>query len=285
MNFVTVWTYSQTAYYETRLLLLLVGLTISLYFLFKKQESRYLVIFISSSLLMAVTEYLFQLDGLRGEGYTISVFGQTVPPIYRPLCQGLLDGGFQGLMALWFADLRLSRASGRAWSGWVGFSILICGLACLSGRLAVGQLPRSVQPIFSMTPIVLVTAMIFLSLAVAWHRDAITMIANYFAGLLVITLINNGPLHVFGARYVGVIAETATVVAELPWQIGIGVLSGIFESAGGKLHYLTIPLMLGLVAVRVRSTSAPPRLSYQQLQNLANRGWRRRSKPFRRNSE
>jgi hypothetical protein len=38
---------------------------------------------------MAVTEYLLQLDGLRGEGYTISVFGQTVPPIYRSAVPGV----------------------------------------------------------------------------------------------------------------------------------------------------------------------------------------------------
>ena len=285
MNFVTVGTYDQTAYYETRLVLALIGVVVSLFLLVRRRESRHAMIFLSGGLLMAAMEYLLQREGLRGDGYVIAIFGRQVTGISGPLVQGFLDGGMPGLMALWFADLRTSRAAAGRWGLWAGMAALVLGLAALSGRLAAGQVPTSIEPVFSLTPIVLITTMIFFSLLVAWRKDAIVMVANFYAGLLIITLLNTGPLHLFGARYIGVVEGAGVVQAGLVWQIAMTTLNGIFELAGGKIHFLTIPLSLGLVAVSQRRQDEATRLSYQDLQSLTNRGWRRKSKPFRRNAD
>lgn len=306
MDFVIVGTFDLAAYYETRVVLMVLGVLIALYHLVSKRESRYLVIFLSGALLMGVTEYLLQREGLRGDGGMIALFGWQIPRNYGSLLRGILDGGVFGLMALWFADLRISRTSPRAssptfgwrlwrrWLGWLGMSTLILVLGVLTGSLVAVQsststgsaaLATSVQPVFSTTPIVIITSMIFFSLLVAWHLDAVEMVANFYAGLLIITLLNLGPLHILGARYIEVVSDSGTMRADLAWQIAIGTLTGIFEVAGGKLYFLTIPLSLRLIAIRERPSSDTERLSYQHLQSLTNRGWRRKSKPFRRNSD
>lgn len=297
MDFVIVGNFDQAAYYETRVVLMVTGALVALYHLVSKRESRYLVIFLSGALLMGVTEHLLAREGLRGAGAATALFGWQIPKNYGPLLKGILDGGIFGLMALWFADLRISRTSPRAssstlgravwgrWLGWLGLSTLILALGILTGRLAGGQPATSVQPVFSTTPIVIITSMIFFSLLVAWHLDAVEMVANFYAGLLIITLINLGPLHILGARYVEVVSDAGNIRADIAWQVAIGTLTGIFEVAGGKLHFLTIPLSLRLIAIRERPGNDAERLSYQHLQSLTNRGWRRKSKPFRRTSE
>jgi hypothetical protein len=148
MDFVIVGTFDQAAYYETRVVLMVVG---ALYHLISKRESRYLVILLSGALLMGVTEYLLQREGLRGEGGMTTLFGWQVPRNYESLLRGILDGGVFGLMALWFADLRISRTSPRAsspifgrrlwrrWLGWLAMSTLILVLGVLTGSLAAGQ--------------------------------------------------------------------------------------------------------------------------------------------------
>ena len=285
MDYLIVGTYDQTAYYETRLVLMLTGIILALHQLIRRREPRYLVVFLSSTLLMAATEYLFQREGLRGHGYSISLLGRPVSATYGPLLQGLLDGGVYGMIALWFADLRTSRNLGRSWIQLVTLLITVLSLAVIIGRLSADHVPTSIQPVFAITPIVIITTMIFFSLLVAWRRDAVATVANFYAGLLIVALLNLFPLHLSGARYVGQVVGAETVRADLTLQAGIGLLVAIFEVAGGKLHFLTIPLSLGLIRIRERAGAEAERLSYQHLQSLTNRGWRKRSKPFKRNSD
>ena len=285
MDFVIIGTYDHTAYYETRLLLAVLSLTISIYLLVARRDGRHLVVFLSSGLLMGLMEYLLQAQGLRGPGYGFSLFGHPVPQGLGPLLQGFLEGGVFGLMALWFADLRTTRAAAKEWRLWIVMAILVLALSIFTGVMAGSHAMTSVQPIFSPTPILIITTIIFFSLLIAWHKDAIAPLANFYAGLLIFAVLNFEPLHLFGARYVGVVAELETTRAGAPWQLVMMLLSYVYETAGGKLHYLMIPMALGLITIRERSTEESERLSYQHLQNLANRGWRRKSNPFKRNND
>lgn len=282
MEFVIIGTFDHTAFYETRLILVLAGLLIALYKLKSERESRHLVIFLSSSLLMAGMEYVLQAGGLRGPGYTFSLFGRIIPRGYGPLLQGVLEGGICGLMALWFADLRTSRARVKQWIPYLIFAGMVLTLSAFTGLLTRSNPISSVQPIFSPTPILIITTIIFFSLLVGWWRDELSILANFYAGLLIFALLNFEPLHLLGARYVGLIEGTGTVPAGSFWQWTMTSLSHIYESAGGRLHYLMVPVALGLISSKMKSTDESTRLSYQHLQSLTERGWRKKSKPFQR---
>ncbi|MFN7624524.1 MAG: hypothetical protein ACK5RS_15405 [Acidobacteriota bacterium] len=285
MDFVIVGTYDHTAYYETRLLLAVLSLGISLYLLATRKDSRHLVVFLSSGLLMGLMEYVLQAQGLRGAGYSFSLFSHPLAASAAPLLQGLLEGGVCGLMALWFADLRSTRAPLREWRNWIVMAVLVLLLSIVTGIKASPQEVTSVQPIFSPTPILIITTIIFFSLLIAWRKDAIAPLANFYAGLLIFAVLNFEPLHLLGARYVGVVTELGATRAGSPWQVLMRVLSYVYDAAGGKIHYLMIPLACGLLTIRERSTDESERLSYQHLQHLANRGWRRKSNPFKRYTE
>ncbi len=282
MDFVIVRTFDHTGYYETRLILLLISLSLAIYLWRAKQEKRYLVVFFNSALMMALMEYALQASGLRGPGYSFSLFGLTISRAYGPIIQGLLEGGICGLMALWFADLRAMRAKVKQWLPYLATCGLVAGLAILTGTLSRHRPISSVRPMFSLTPILIVTSIIFFSLLIAWRKDALSVLANYFAGLLVFSLINFEPLHLLGARYVGIQENLQLVPAGSMWQILMMTLSHIYESSGGKLHYFMIPFAFGLVALKEKAAEETARLSYQHLQALTQRGWRKKSKPFQR---
>ncbi len=284
MDFVIIGTYDHTTWYETRLVLMMAGLILAFYQLTVRRESRHLVIFLSSGLMMGLMEYALQAGGLRGPGYSFSLFGQTIPAAVGPLVQGVLEGGLWGLMALWFADLRSSRAAASEWGPWVGGAVCVLLLSFLTGWRAGGLTPTSVQPLFSSLPILVITSIIFFSLVVAWRKDALAVLANYYGGLLVFALLSLGPLHLFGARYVGLVEGVTTVRAGANWQLPMMLLSSIYEAAGGKLHYFMIPYAFGLVGLKQRSVEEAARVSYQHLQSLTERGWRKKSKPFQRPS-
>jgi hypothetical protein len=138
---------------------------------------------------------------------------------------------------------------------------------------------------FATISIFSVTAVIFASLWISWRKDSLAALANYYGGILVFALLNYEPLHLMGARYIGVESHlpgaAPYAAAPLSAQLLVMLLSHLFEAAGGKLHYFIIPLALGLVRLKEREDGAKrERYSTQHLQDLAQRGWRKKSKPF-----
>ena len=276
MDFLIVRTYDHAAfYYEIRLLLTLVAGGVVLHRWLGRGERRYAVAFASGSLLYALSEAVWQWLGLRGEGFGISVMGWSIGAGWRPLLQGLVEGGLCGSMALWWTDLRTTEARGRAWLGialaWGGIGILMT----LAGYLAKGQPASSVRPLFSPIPI-------FGSLLLTWRRNGFSPLAAYFAGLLIYSLVTLGPLHLFGARFVAVGPESDPVAVAPLWQGVLASLSLIYEASGGRLHYFALPFLLGWIPVRTPSLPENDTLSYHQLRMLTERGWRKKSKPFAR---
>ncbi len=282
MDFLILRNFDHQGYYETRIVLFLLAISAAVWLWRARKENRYLLILVSSGLMMALTEYLLQWSGLRGSGYHFLLFDQRVPTSVGPLIQGLLEGGICGVMALWFADLRASGMDRRQWLPYLGLCGLIVGLSVLAGGISSYRPLTSVRPIFAPGPVVINTTIIFVSLLIAWRREALPFLANFYAGLLIFSLLNFEPLHLMHARYVGLLENGLPVAAPTIWQYPIMALSHLYDSSGGKLHYFAIPFALGLIRVREKSPEEAEKVPYQRLQTLSERGWRKKSKPFQR---
>lgn len=276
-------TFDQAGYYETRLILMAVSLAIAGYFLYYKRDHRFLLMFASGSFLTVIAEYLLQLNGLRGAGYSLSLFGLTVPRMVGPVVQGVIDGGACGMIAFWFADLRASKSKQKQWLPLIGICGLVLLLSFVAGAVSRLRPVSSVRPMFATQIILIITTIIFFSLVIAWRKDALSAMANFYAGLLLFAILNYQPLHLMGARYIGLHSGLQIVPASMPVQVTMTLLSHLFEVAGGRLHFFIIPFAFGIIGLREKDEGKKrERYSTQHLHDLAQRGWRKRSKPFQR---
>gem|GEM_PF-1173202 len=276
-------TFDHAGYYETRLILLAINLAIACYFIYYKRDQRFLVMFASGAILQTIIEYTLQFGGLRNNFHSISVFGSPMSPFVGPVIQGFTEGSAVAMFALWFADLRSSQAGMKRWLPLIFVGIIIVVLAFVAGSAAQNRPISSARPMFASRSIFAVTGVIFVSLYISWRKDALSSLANYYAGILLFAFLNYEPLHLMGARYIGVLSGSQYAHATMPAQAVVMLLSHLFEAAGGKLHYFIIPFALGLVSLTEREDGARrERYSTQHLQDLAQRGWRKKSKPFTR---
>ena len=284
-------TFDHAGYYETRLILAAISLVVACYFAYYKPDRRFLLMFTSGAVLQTIIEYVLLFRVLRTGDHTISVFNERIPPLIGPVVQGFTEGGPLAMFAFWFADLRSSRARIKYWLPWITLGAAIAVLSFAAGSVARNQPITSARPMFASLPIFTITAIIFVSLFIAWRKDALSGLANYYAGMLVFAILSYEPLHLMGARYIGVMSDPPTglqgaaqfVAAPMPAQAVVMLLSHLYEAAGGKLHYFIIPFALGLVSLKEREYGVKrERYSTQHLQDLAQRGWRKKSKPFTR---
>ena len=79
-GFAMVRSFDEAGYHETRIVLMILALTISLFFALKKDDKNYIVIFLSSTIFFAIVELIMLIVGLRAEAWRISVFGVIIPP-------------------------------------------------------------------------------------------------------------------------------------------------------------------------------------------------------------
>ena len=70
-GFAMVRSFDEAGYFETRVILMILALAISLFFAFKKEDNNYIVIFISSTIFFGIVELLLFSLGMRAEGWTI----------------------------------------------------------------------------------------------------------------------------------------------------------------------------------------------------------------------
>jgi hypothetical protein len=281
MDFWMLRTFDQAGYYETRLILLALSLAIAGYFFYYKRDRRFLTIFLCGAALHAITQFALQISGLRGETYQLAIFGVRLPALLASIYQGLTEGGVVALFAFWFADLRSSEAPAKSWIPFGVLGAAVAALSFIAGWVGTGSRITSQRPMFQPQAILAVTAIIFISLWIAWRRDAISALVGFFMGLLIFAVLNYEPLHLLGVRYIGTESGGQFSRASALPQIGMMLLSHIFEGGGGKLHYFILPFAAGLAALREKAPdSSRERYSTQHLQDLAQRGWRKRSKPF-----
>src|SRR5262249_4140637 len=159
--------------------------------------------------------------------YTLSVFGAELPSLARPVYQGFTEGGAIALFAFWFADLRTSRAPLKYWLPFAVLCVIVVSLSFIAGSLGSGERISSHRPIFVPHSIVAVTAVIFVSLWIAWRKNAVPSLANFFGGLLLFALLNYEPLHLMGVRYIGTQIDGQFTRAPTLLQVTVMLLSNI----------------------------------------------------------
>ncbi len=283
MDFWMIRTFDHTGYWETRLILLAINLAIACYFIYYKRDRRFFLMFASGAILQTIIEYTLQFSGLRSNVHSISLFGSPMSHFTGPIIQGITEGSAIAMFAFWFADLRSSQAKLRRWLPLIFLGLVIVVLALAAGSVANNRPISSSRPMFAPISIFAVTTVIFVSLWISWRKDELSALANYYAGILLFAILNYEPLHAMGARYIGAESGEQFVAATMPAQVIVMLLSHLFEAAGGKLHYFIIPLALGLVRLKEKEEGVRrERYSTQHLQDLAQRGWRKKSKPFTR---
>jgi len=273
-------TFDQAGYSETRLILMLVSLAVAAYFLYYKRDRRYLLIFGCGVLLHTLMEFCLQWQGMRNTEPPVLLFGTTVPAGLALIVQGMFEGGAVSLFAFWFADLRASNAKQKEWWPFYVLCGLVVALSFIVGVVARGHYVTAARQIF-VSPLTLITTIIiFVCLMIAWRKNDISSLVNFYAGLLLFAFFNYEPMHALGARYIGIPNGDPFIAAPFGPQVVIMFLSHVFESAGGKLHYFMLPFALGWIALRERQDRTRERYSTQHMADLVSRGWRKRSKPF-----
>jgi len=251
MNYFMVRSFDHAGYYETRLILMVVGLLVAGWRA-ARGDRRYLVVFFSGVFFQALLEFLIRLLGLRGAGYRLSVFGVTLPPAVATLYQGCVEGGILALVSFWFADLMLSGGPElRRWPPYLGVCGLIVALASFVGWYAAGKPITSPRPMFASSGILVNDTIIGSSLFLLWLKgggDGYRCVGWWFLGSLVYSVLNFEPMHLLGARYIAIRAPDGEyVAAPYPAQATVMAWAHAVEFAAGKLHYFVVPYVLGLV--------------------------------------
>ena len=240
-------TFDHAGYYETRSLLALLALAIALYFWTKRRDTRYLVMFVSGVLFQAFLEWYLQYFGARGAGYGFSVFRAQMSGIPGNLFQGLAEGGIFALMAFWFVDLHTQNPRERnSLRGYLAVCGLIIVLAMVVGILSAGQPITSPRPMASASGLTRIAVTGGASLLLcAFRKNGLRYLGLFYVGLLIYTLITFEPLHVLGARYIGVRGPTGAFEASpLSGQLLWMLYSHTVEVAFGKIHYFAVPFAL-----------------------------------------
>ena len=282
MFFWMIRTFDHEGYYETRLILMAISLVVACYFAYYRLDRRFLLMFASGAVFQTIIEYVLQYRVLRTGDGDISLFGEPVPILIGPLVQGCADGAPFAMFAFWFADLWSSHARIKRWLPLIGFGVVTAILSFAAGSVARNHPITSARPMFAALPIFAITAVIFISLFISWRKDALPGLANYYAGMIVFAILCYEPLHLMGARYIGMMSNSNGVLqftpAPMPAQVVVMMLSHLYEAAGGKLHYYVVPFALGLLSLNGPGHGVErERYSTQHLMDLAQRGWRKKA--------
>src|SRR5262245_59176082 len=282
MFFWMVRTFDHAGYYETRLILMAICLLIACYFAYYRHDRGFLLMFASGAIFQTAIEYILLFRVLRTGDDEISLLGDQIPILIGPLFRGCAEGAPLAMFAFWFADLWSSRAGIKRWAPLIVFGVVIAVLSFAAGSVAGGRPVTSARPMFAALPIFAITAVIFISLFIAWRRDALPGLAKYYAGMIVFAVLCYEPLHLMGARYIGLMSGMESVprfsAAPMPAQVAVMLLSHLYEAAGSKLHYFIIPFTLGWLSLKEPVPGAErERYSTQHLLDLSQRGWNKKA--------
>src|SRR5215813_14254239 len=282
MFFWMIRTFDHAGFYETQLILFAISLVIACYFAYYRSDRRFLLMFASGAVFQTIIEYILLFRVLRTGDHIISLFSEPIPILIGPVLQGFTEGAPLAVFAFWFADLRSSHARMKRWLPLVALGVVIAALSFAAGSVARNHPITSARPMFASLPIFAITAVIFISLFIAWRRDSLSDLANYYGGVIVFAILCYEPLHLMGARYIGMMSNSNGVPqftpAPMPAQVVVMMLSHLYEAAGGKLHYYVVPFALGLLSLKgPEFGSERERYSTQHLMDLAQRGWRKKA--------
>ncbi len=234
-------------YYETRLLIALVALAVALWRA-REGEWRFLIVFVSGVVFQGLMEWLLAQWGDRGAGFSIGLLGLTLSGLPAHLTQGLLEGGPLALAGWWFADLVLRRGGRAAWLGYGAFLALVTMLALIVVFASEDAAATSVRPMFAHTAVAIAILGFALGLAALRGRAGLTVLALWSVGVMVYLVWNFAPLQIGGVRIVAQAGGDGVAPAGLWDQVWVMGLSLAWEVTAGKLHYIAVPIALGLIA-------------------------------------
>ncbi|MBM4232564.1 MAG: hypothetical protein FJ160_00115 [Gammaproteobacteria bacterium] len=252
MDYFIVRSFDHVGYYETRLVLLLIGLALVTYAAVRKRDYRYALAFASGVVFQSLLEWLLAALGLRGRNYSLSLLGVTFSATWSIVWQGLAEGGILSLMAFWFADLFHFSKDQAALPrrAFYAVCVVIVVLAGAVGVMARGLPISSPRPMFAPLPMTISVVTIAVSALLISLKGCTgwRALGWFYLGLLVYVVLTFEPLHVLGARYVAVRTAEGGFAAA-PWlpQIGLMLYSHLYEVAGGKIYYFVVPYVLGLL--------------------------------------
>ncbi|MBK6795442.1 MAG: hypothetical protein IPG76_01205 [Acidobacteria bacterium] len=129
--------------------------------------------------------------------------------------------------------------------------VIIVLLAGMVGMMARGMPITSPRPMFGSVALLSNSITIVIAVLLAWWKGGLRYLGLFFIGLLIYVVLTFEPLHIFGARYIGV-RDASGQFAAAAWlpQVAVMLWSHIFEVAAGKIHYFAIPFALGLIKFR-----------------------------------
>ncbi|MHA1762924.1 MAG: hypothetical protein ACTSYC_04090 [Promethearchaeota archaeon] len=257
-NFAMVRNFDQAGYYETRMILLIFALALSLYFMTKKKDKNYIVIFLSSAIFFSIVELIMTILGMRAENWTISIFGLIIPSYLTWIVQGFGEGCIYGVSGFLFLDMYLKRADKTEYNLrrnlFIVDMVLVFGCSIIIGIVAYKRPITSVRPMFGVVQFLYLTSVIIISIILAKFYGGpgfFKMLAYYLLGSFLFIVINLEFLQFIDVRYIGVLREDGTVVkANLGYQILIMVYSYLYEITLPRAHYLVVPVALGLIKLK-----------------------------------
>jgi MFS family permease len=254
-GFAMVRSFDEAGYFESRVILMILALAISLFFAFKKEDNNYVVIFISSTIFFGIVELILFSLGMRAEGWTVSVFGLIIPTYLIWLFQGLGEGAIYGVSGFLFLDMYLKRDDESEFKLRRNLFLITMGIvficAIIIGILARNKPITSVRPMFGVVAIIYLSLVIIISLVLAKFlcgQGFFKYLGYYLLGSFIFIVVNLEPMHILGARYIGVEqADGKVIYAEPIYQFIIMLYSYIVEITVPRAHYLVVPVVLGLI--------------------------------------
>lgn len=243
-------------YYETRLLLALAALAVALW-RWRDGERRYLIVFAAGFVFQGVMEWQLAVLGQRGAGFSIGLFGLTLSGLSAYLAQGFLEGGPLAMAGWWFADLVIQRRRRSAWLAYGAFLALVVLLAIIVVWTSQGAAATSVRPMFVHNALGLGILVLAVALSALRGRAGLQALALWSAGVMVYLVWNFTPLQAGGIRIIALGGADGVAAAGLWDQIWVMGLSYAWEVTAGKLHYIAIPIALGLIAAPKPRNGAP----------------------------
>ena len=255
MTVAMIRSFDHAGYYETRVILVVIVMLLSLYYLMRRGDGNYLVMILCGAFFQGMMELSLKGMGLRGQAYTLSVFGTALPSSLTWVFQGLTEGGVHAFMGYGFMDIYLNseREFRRRRNLYIGLLFLVLMFSVFVGLQSGGREITSVRPMFKPGPILGMFYITFVTLVIAGIKGGETFryCALFFWGTFIYTLLNLGPLQPLGARYIGGVLPDGTIQSFPPLKQGVIMLySHAWEVAGSRFHYFVLPFVLGLIRLR-----------------------------------
>ncbi len=249
--------FDQSGYYETRMLLMVVALIISVYFYIKKEDKNYLVIFISSALFFGIVELVLFLLGMRAEEYAITFFDVVIPSYISWLFQGFGEGSIYGVSGFLFMDMYLKKNDASEFklrrNLFLITMLIVFSTSVLVSLLALNHPITSVRASFGLVTIlylVIITIISFILAIFSCGKGFLKLLGYYYVGTLLFIVIDLELMQFIGVRYIGIVQSNGTVTAApLLYQVVIMLYSYGIEIIIPRAHYLVIPAALKLIKI------------------------------------